>query len=65
MLSDVRAAADALVAEGVGEVRLYGSVARCEMHCGSDIDLLAVFDDLDYQKRWRVARRLQDAAVDA
>ena len=64
-LRDARAAADALVAEGVCEVWLYGSVARGEMHRGSDIDLLAVFNDLDYRKRWRVARRLQGAAVDA
>ena len=64
-VQDARLAADALVAEGVSEVWLYGSVARGETHRGSDIDLVAVFDDLDYRKRWKVVTRLQRAAVEA
>ena len=64
-VDDARSAAEALVAEGVSEVWLYGSVARGEAHYGSDIDLVAVFDDLDYRKRWGVVRRLQRVAVGA
>ena len=64
-LEDARSAADALLAEGVSEVWVYGSVARGESHPGSDIDLVAVFDDLDYRKRLGVTMRLQRAAEQA
>ena len=46
-LDDARRAAQALVDAGVGEVWLYGSVARGESEPGSDIDLVAVLDDLE------------------
>ena len=64
-LDGARRAAAALVAEGVREVWLYGSVARGEQRRHSDIDLVAVFDDLDYRTRRRVADDLQRAAEDA
>ena len=64
-LDGARRAAEALVAAGVREVWLYGSVARGEQRRNSDIDLVAVFDDLDYRTRRRVADALQQAAEDA
>ena len=64
-LGDARSAADALVAEGVREVWVYGSVARGESRPNSDIDLVAVLDDLDYRCRLGVTMRLQRAAEDA
>lgn len=48
-LEQARRAADVLVGcDGVGEVLLYGSVARGDQHEGSDIDLVVIDDDLDY-----------------
>ncbi len=48
-----------LVDAGVGTVLLYGSVARGDATAHSDIDLVAVFDDLgDYRCRSRVRRDL-------
>lgn len=47
---------------GVSEVWLYGSVARGTQRAGSDIDLVAVFDDLDYRRRAYVAGDLAAAA---
>ena len=44
--------AEAFVAAGVGEVWLFGSVARGESTESSDIDLVAVYADLDYAQRW-------------
>ena len=64
-LEDARRAADALVAAGVSEVWLYGSVARGEQWRGSDIDLVAVFDDLDYRTRRRVTEDLERSAAEA
>ena len=63
-LEDAQSAADALVRAGVGEVWLYGSVARGEAHSGSDIDLVAVFDDLDYRRRSNTTARLQRTAAE-
>ena len=40
------------MAAGASAVLLYGSVARGTQHADSDIDLIAVFDDLDYATRW-------------
>ena len=50
---------------GVGEVWLYGSVARGDFGAGSDIDLVAVLDDLDYRRRVRVKSELQEVARSA
>jgi len=40
------------VAAGASAVLLYGSLARGDQGPDSDIDLVAVFDDLDYSTRW-------------
>ena len=64
-MDDAQRAADALVAAGVGEVWLYGSVARGEQHPGSDIDLVAVLDDLEYRRRLSVTQDLRQVARQA
>ena len=64
-LAEARRAAGALMAAGVGQVWLFGSLARGEERSVSDIDLVAVFDDLDYRKRWRVEAELKQAASTA
>ena len=61
-----RAAADVLAGEGVSMVLLFGSVAAGTAREGSDIDLVAVFDDIDYAerypRRWRLEARCAAAA---
>ena len=64
-LDDARLAARALVDAGAGEVWLYGSVARGESVPGSDIDLVAVLDDLEYRRRHRAKSELQGVARQA
>ena len=64
-VEDARRAAEALVAEGAREVWLYGSVARGEAHRGSDIDLVAVFDDVQYRGRYRAEIALREVAARA
>ena len=60
--ADARRAADELVAAGASQVLLFGSVARGEATAGSDIDLVAVFDDLDYSERLSLRLRLGSLA---
>ena len=65
-VADARRAAEVLAAAGAGRVLLYGSVARGEQTPESDIDLVAVFDDLgDYADRWEreVALRKEAGAA--
>ena len=50
--ADAERAAAALVDAGVARVVLFGSVARGDATERSDIDLLAIYDDLDYTTRW-------------
>ena len=64
-LEDARRAADALVRAGVSEVWVYGSVARGETRRGSDVDLVAVFDDLEYRRRIGITIELQRVAEEA
>ena len=64
-MADAARAADALAAADVPMVLLYGSVARGEQNPNSDIDLVAVFDDLDYETRWRCKLRLEALAREA
>ena len=54
-----RTAAEALQAEGVAMVLLHGSVARGAARPGSDVDLVAVFDDIDYAERFPLRWRLE------
>ncbi|WP_419944915.1 nucleotidyltransferase domain-containing protein [Candidatus Poriferisodalis sp.] len=60
-----RRAADELVRAGAGRVLLFGSVARGEATDRSDIDLVAIYDDLDYKVRSkrRCALEAQAGAV--
>lgn len=60
-----RLAADELAAAGAGQVLLFGSVARGEGRPHSDIDLVAIFDDLDYSRRWNLRYELTRRAADA
>ena len=56
---DAEAAAAALVAAGVEEVLLFESVARGDATVDSDIDLVAVFADVDYSERDARRRELE------
>ena len=59
---DAERAAQTLIAAGVEEVLLFGSVARGTAGPHSDIDLVAIFADLDYADRAERARHLEAAA---
>ena len=59
---DAEAAAEVLIAAGAAEVLLFGSVARGDACADSDIDLVAIFADLDYAERQVRQRALQAAA---
>ena len=50
-IDDARRAARALAGAGARQVMVFGSVARGDAHPYSDIDLVAVFDDVDYSTR--------------
>ncbi len=52
----------AKVVAGAGRVLLFGSVARGEAHYHSDIDLMVIFDNLDYAARRDIARELEGLA---
>ena len=59
-MQDARRAAEELVRAGVGKVLLFGSVARGDATSSSDIDLVAICDDLgDYRQRHEVQKKLQ------
>ena len=57
-LDEARRAAAALGEAGAARVLVYGSVGRGDQRADSDIDLVAIFDDLDYKKRREVKRDL-------
>ena len=63
--ADAERAAAALIAGGVEEVLLFGSVARGDATADSDIDLVAIFADLDDGERHVRQRALQAAAAAA
>ena len=64
-MADAALAAEAVVAGGAEEVLLFGSVARGDAGEGSDIDLVALFADIDYAQRRILKRRLEEAAGEA
>ena len=64
-LDEARRAAAALGEAGAARVLVYGSVGRGDQHADSDIDLVAIFDDLDYKKRREVKRDLSERAEEA
>ena len=53
------------MAAGASRVLLFGSVADDAATVGSDIDLVAVFDDIDYSRRHQLKSALSAAAVAA
>ena len=64
-MADAERAAGALAEAGVDCILLFGSVARGDQGPGSDIDLLAVYDDLDYTQRFALRHQLEDLASEA
>ena len=65
-MRDAKAAAGALSAtRGVSEILLFGSVARGEAGPDSDIDLVAIHDDLDYSTRRERSEHLRTVASEA
>ena len=59
---EAQRAADRLAAAGAGRVLLFGSVARGSATADSDIDLVAIFDDIDYTERRHIRSALREAA---
>ena len=60
-IDQARVAADLLVEEGARRVLLFGSLAAGAARSGSDVDLVAVFDDLgDYSRRHSLRWQLQE-----
>ncbi len=65
-MADAQRAAAAVSDGGAACVMLFGSVARGEQTADSDIDLVAVFDDLgDYEERLSIEGDLKSMARDA
>ena len=64
-IEDAHLAAAAVAAAGASRVLLFGSVARGDQTADSDIDLVAIFDDLDYAARWSTRLALQATATEA
>ena len=61
-VDDARRAGRELADAGASSVLLFGSVARGRAQPDSDIDLVAIFDDLDYTRRLSRQLDLQTAA---
>lgn len=57
-IEDARAAAEVIAEAGATRVLLFGSVARDEAEEFSDVDLVAVFDDINYSNRYEIAQDL-------
>lgn len=58
-------AAKALADAGVERVLLYGSIARGDQRPSSDIDLVAIYDELDYSQRCQHIGSLERLAYEA
>ena len=61
-LAEAERAAKVVASAGAGSVLVFGSVARGEAHRHSDIDLMVIFDDLDYAHRQDLTIRLEGLA---
>ena len=64
-IDDARTAGRALAGAGAREVLAFGSVARGDAEPYSDIDLVAVLDDVDYRNRWQAKLALDRLASQA
>lgn len=53
------------MSHGAGRVVLFGSVARGDATEHSDIDLVAIYDDIDYSKRQAIAVPAEATATEA
>ena len=62
-IDDARAAGRALTAVGAREVMVFRSVARGVAVPYSDIDLVAILDDVDYKQRWQTQLAWQRLAA--
>ena len=60
-----QAAADVLRDEGASAVLLFGSLAQGRARPHSDLDLVAIFDDIDYSDRWPRSWRLSSLCSSA
>ena len=62
--ADAEQAAALLVSVGVSRVLLFGSVTRGEATEKSDVDLVAIYDDLDYadcrDRKYELSRKARD-----
>ena len=61
-VADAQRAADGVADSGAGRVLLFGSVARGDAHHDSAIDLMVIYDDLDYSYRRQITARLSRLA---
>ena len=61
-LAEAERAAKVVAGEGAGRVLLFGSVARGDAHRHSDIDLMVIFDNLDYAVREDLTMQLEGLA---
>ncbi len=61
-LAEAERAAKVVADAGAGSVLLFGSVARGEAHHHSDIDLMVIYDNLDYAARPALTTQLERLA---
>ncbi|MXX44988.1 MAG: nucleotidyltransferase domain-containing protein [Acidimicrobiia bacterium] len=62
-LAEVERAAKVMAGAGAGSVLVFGSVVRGDAHRHSDIDLMVIYDDLDYAVRQDLAMELERLAA--
>ncbi len=64
-LAQAQLAADVLREQGASGVLLFGSVVNGNARAGSDLDLMAIFDDIDYDERLPRTWRLRSLCMSA
>ena len=62
-LVDAHQASTSLMSLDPGIVKVYGSVALGVATHDSDMDLCVIFDDVDYQNRWRIQSEAEDLVL--